>query len=336
MRSSLLTQKLIILLCLLGLIAAQCEPEPLPTAPPSSQPISPPPTPLLIPPIQPGDGSDLMDQLLEQGLIRVGLRVWPEASFSPPAFRGGSNAATGGALNGFEVELAHMIAENLGLELELIEAYPPVIARGDWGGQWNIALASLVPFDQPPQAPPGVLRFSNPYAYMPMGVLIPAGAANIESLADLAGRPVGVLADSAYQDLLTPAGSTLTVQAQPLIDPIPVEVRLVSLSNLPKAMRELGEPGSETAAQVEAIVGPAPMFAAAVQQGNPVQLTLQGERVGYQPLAIAVVPPQGLEVDRLLLEINKILERLQDRGALAELSLRWYNQDLSRPPPERR
>ena len=90
------------------------------------------PAPVLIPPIQPGDGSDLIDRLLARGVIRVGPRVWPEAEFSPPAFRGFSNAATGGALNGFEVDIARAVAENLGLELELIEAYPPVIASGDW------------------------------------------------------------------------------------------------------------------------------------------------------------------------------------------------------------
>jgi hypothetical protein len=29
---------------------------------------------------QPGDGTDLMDALLERGVIRVGIRVWPEAN----------------------------------------------------------------------------------------------------------------------------------------------------------------------------------------------------------------------------------------------------------------
>ena len=98
---------------------------------------------MLNPPIQPGDGTDLIDRLLETGIIRVGIRVWPEANFSPPAFRGASNSITGGALNGFEVDIAHLVAEGLGLELELVEAPPQVITSGNWRGEWDIALASL-------------------------------------------------------------------------------------------------------------------------------------------------------------------------------------------------
>src|SRR5688572_5147081 len=116
MSNLLVSSKFSWLMLLLCLIAAQCQATPQPMPPPTS----PPPTPILIPPIQPADGSDLMDRLLETGVIRVGIRVWPEAIFSPPAFRGFSNAETGGALNGFEVDLARLVAEGLGLELELV------------------------------------------------------------------------------------------------------------------------------------------------------------------------------------------------------------------------
>lgn len=322
MSNLLISSKFSWLILFLCLIAAQCQATPQPTPPPTS----PPPTPILIPPIQPGDGSDLMDRLLETGVIRVGIRVWPEAIFSPPAFRGFSNAETGGALNGFEVDLARLIAEGLGLELELVEAYPPVIATGDWRGQWDIAIASLVPFDQPQEASGRTLVFSRPYAYIPMGILSPTAANNIQALADLSGRRVGVLEHSAYQRLLTPGGSAMTIQQQPLLPQIPADVQPVGLSNLLKAIRQLSQPESESEFQLDAIFGPAPIFQEAVKSDLPVQWV----KVGVQPLAIATVPQDNLKVDRLILEINKILERLQRQGTLAEIYLRWYGQDLSR------
>jgi polar amino acid transport system substrate-binding protein len=314
------------LILLVFLLAAQCQPASQPTIQPPAQPAIPSSTPILIPPIQPGDGSDLIDRLLERGFIRVGIRVWPGAEFSPPAFRGFSHAKTGGALNGFEVDLAHLVAEGLGLELELVEAYPPVIASGDWRGEWDIAIASLTPFDQSPE----IMAFSRPYGYIPMGVLIPAEANNIQTLGDLSNKKVGVLEHSPYQRLLTPGGQSLTVGGQPLLTEIPTNVQPIPLSNLLKAVHTLGESGSEQETQVEAIFGPAPIFQEAVKSGLPVKLAPQAQNVGFQPLAIAIVPQDGLKVDRLLAEVNKILDRLQQQGTLAEIYLRWYEQDLSR------
>ncbi len=313
------------------LLAAQCQ-----SSQPTVQPTTPPPvdeaTPTLrlIPPIQPGDGSDLIDRLLEQGVIRVGIRVWPGAEFSPPAFRGFSNAATGGALNGFEVDVAHQIADGLGLELELVEAYPPVIVSGEWQGEWDIALASLPPLDQSPE----IVAYSIPYGYIPMGVLIPSGRNNIQTFNDLSNKRVGVLEHSAYQRLLSPDGQSLTVAEQPLLSPLPANVQAVPLSNLLKAIRQMGQPDDEQETQIDAIFGPASILQEAVKSDLPVKLAPQAQNVGLQPLAVAVVPQDDLQTDRLISEINKILTRLQRQGTLAEIYLRWYEQDFSQPPKQ--
>jgi polar amino acid transport system substrate-binding protein len=290
-----------------------------------SAPETDPPAPSPAAPIQPGDGSDLLDRLLETGVIRVGIRVWPEAAFSPPVFRGFSNAATGGALNGFEVDVARLLAQNLGLELELVEAYPPVIANGDWRGQWDIAIASLVPFDQPAASSVAPLYFSRPYAYMPMGLLAPAAAS--PGLEQFSGRQIGVLEHSAYQLLLTPEGRSATVQGQPVLAEFPANAQSFVVSNLVKAIHEL--PGSDRPA---ALFGPAPVFEQAIQGDLPVSLVPGSDRLGFQPLAVAVVRQDGLKVDRLLAEINRVLDWLDRSGTLAESSFRWYQQDISQKP----
>lgn len=288
------------------------------------EPASPaPPSPAAL--VQPGDGTDLLDRLLKTGFIRVGVRVWPEAEFSPPVFRGFSNAATGGALNGFEVDVARLLAQNLGLELELVEAYPPVIASGDWRGQWDIAIASLVPFDQQAASTVTSLYFSRPYAYMPMGLLAPA--ASISSFEQLSGRQIGVLEHSAYQVLLTPESRTWTVQGQPMLAEFPANVQPFTVSNLVKSIHEL--PGSD---QPAALFGPAPVFEQAIQSDLAVSLVPGSERLGFQPLAIAAVRQDGLKVDRLLAEINRVLDWLDRSGILAESSFRWYQQDISQKP----
>ncbi len=314
----------IILLGLLWLGLAACRAtEPAEREPPPL----PPPTPTLslMPPIQPGDGTDLIDRLLERGILRVGIRVWPEADFSPPAFRGYAEGTLGTPLNGFEVDVAHLLADGLGLELALVEAYPPVILSGEWQGQWDVALASIVPFDQ---VPAEAMRFSQPYAYVPMGILVPIGNSSIETVEQLAGRRVGVLEYSAYERLLTEDGESLTVYGDPLLPPLPEEIRPVPLSNLQDSIRAMGVPTPTL--EFEALFGPAPVFREATRN-QAVKLAPQAENLGLQPQVVAAMPQDGLAVERLIAEINTVLDRAEGQGFLAELYLHWYGQDLSQP-----
>jgi ABC-type amino acid transport substrate-binding protein len=310
--------KLTLIALLIILVAAQCQSGEQPATPTDEPPT---PTTALIPPIQPGDGTDLMDQLLEEGVIRVGIRVWPGADFSPPAFRGFSNAETGGALNGFEVDVARQLANGLGLELELVEAYPPVLATGQWQDEWDIAIASLIPFDQSPET----MAYSQAYGYIPTAVLVSA-ASRIKGPDDLANKRVGVLEHSANQRLLSTERASLTVDEQPMLNQIPNNIRPVPVSNLINTIKQLDNQNNE-AEPVEAVVGPASILQEAVKSDLPVKIV--AHNIGVSPLAVAVVPQDNLKTDRLLAEINKVLARLQRDGTLAEIYLRWYEQDFS-------
>ncbi len=112
----------------------------------------------------------------------------------------------------------------------------------------------------------------------------------------------------------------------------PADLQLVVLSNLLKAIRQLGQPERLDDAGLEALLGPAPILEEAVKRGFPVKLAPDGHNIGIQPLVMAAVPQAGLNVDRLISEIDKILTRSQRNGTLAEIYLRWYGQDLSQPP----
>lgn len=319
--------RLFLILAVVVIATTHCQVA-LPTTPESRPATA---TPILIPTIPPGDGSDLLDQLLESGRLRVGVRVWPEADFSPPVFRAVTATDAGGALTGYEVEIARLVAAGLGLELELVEADPRLLVTGGWTNEWDIGIGSLTPVDQaPPGEPVQERAYSTPYGFIPMGILIPASEENINDLGDLFGRRVGVLEHSIYPRLLTPDGAQLTVQQQPFMLQPPADVELILLSNLQKSIRELGAANSEAEGQPDAIFGPTPMFEQAISRDLPVGLAPQAERVGLQPVSIVAVPRDGLTTDRLINEINKILARLREQGDLAEIYQYWTNQDLSR------
>jgi ABC-type amino acid transport substrate-binding protein len=70
---------------------------------------------------------------------------------------------------------------------------------------------------------------------------------------------------------------------------------------------------------------------AIVENDLPFKVIRSPEKFPTHPLVIAAVPQDELTVERLIVEIDNILERLDRQGTLAELSLRWYRQDLSTP-----
>ena len=206
--------------------------------------------------------------------------------------------------------MARLIAAHLGLELELVEAYPPVIAGGQWRGEWDIALASLVPFDAPlPNTVPQI-QYSQPYAHMPTGLLLPIES-NIQSPAQLSRRRVGALEHSVYQRMLTPAEPLPPVYGQSLDKTLPKDTQLVVLSNIQKSIREIEE-GSVT---IDAFLGPAPMFEQAIANNKlPLRVIRDSKTLPPHPLVIAAVPQDGLTVDRLITEINTIIAALAAPG----------------------
>lgn len=288
----------------------------------------PPPTPTApgFASVQPGDGSDLLDQLLANGKLRAGMRVWPAAEYAPPAFR---DTVTGGALNGFEVETVRLVAAGLGLELELIEADPWLLEQGSWDNHWDVGLGLLAPLDQPAVGASPALRYTIPYVYLPTGIALAAADHRIEDLDQWVGRRLGVLEYSLYQRHLM-AQAPLTIQQQQFLLAFPAGIRPVPLSSLQASIQVLGRVGPDER-PFDALFGPTPIFEQAMRQGERIKLAPKAKFTGFHPASIAVTPRDGLAVERLISEINRILVALQQQGLLAELHLKWYGQDYSRP-----
>ncbi len=287
------------------LIIVQCQP--------LNETITAPDVPTTSPTIEPtvtlAQDADLLDVIRQREILRIGIRIWPSAEYTPPAFRGASNAVTGGILQGFEVDVAKVLAEGLELELELVEAYPPVINSGDWQGAWDIALATLTPQNTNEE-----VLYSEPYGYLPLALAVPTNS-EISSIDQLGGQPVAVLEHSTYHQAAIQAGQ------------IPVELQLVPVSSLPKAIRQLGSPENN---EFAALFGPTPILQAAQTQGETIQLLQTTQPAIVQPLVVAVAPQDDWLNNRLLEEINQVFQEAHRQGILAEIYLQWYGEDLSR------
>ena len=267
-------------------------------------------------PIEDGSASvDLLATIQERGYIKVGVRVWPEARFKPPLFR-----EPWGGLNGYEVDLAWLIADSLGVGLEMAESDPRRLGIGDWQNEWDIALAWLPITDQSQQN----LIFSNPYAY-DTGTLLTHQSSQVSNFGALGGQSVAVPANTIYADILT--SQTPTIAGKPIVNQTPPYVTPILYLHDGKAIYALNaNPETPPAA----VFHTQTVSQAATETDLVVKVV--AKNIFQVPVGVAF-DRQGLPSERLRIEINTLLNLLHQSGEMAELSLEWYDQDITHPTP---
>ncbi|MEZ5074400.1 MAG: basic amino acid ABC transporter substrate-binding protein [Solirubrobacterales bacterium] len=232
-----------------------------------------------------GAGSDLT--LITPGTLTVGSDI-PYPPFEqgrPPDYEG------------FDIDLIHDIADQMGLEIKIVDLPFNVVLAGG-GGQFDLAIAATT--ITPARAKK--VDFSDPYFNAAQGLLVQQGS-GIESVDDLAGKIVGV------QD-----GTTGETYAQDNTDA--AEVR--PFNQVDQAYNAL------EAGQVDAVIQDLPSVNAAAEQLDGLEVVQDfptDEQYG-------IVIPKG-NTD-LLDAVNSALQKVKDDGTLTELYQKWFKTD----PPE--
>ena len=232
-----------------------------------------------------GAGSDLT--LITPGTLTVGSDI-PYPPFEqgrPPDYEG------------FDIDLIHDIADQMGLEIKIVDLPFNVVLAGG-GGQFDLAIAATT--ITPARAKK--VDFSAPYFNAAQGLLVQQGS-GIESVDDLAGKIVGV------QD-----GTTGETYAQDNTDA--AEVR--PFNQVDQAYNAL------EAGQVDAVIQDLPSVNAAAEQLDGLEVVQDfptDEQYG-------IVIPKG-NTD-LLDAVNSALQKVKDDGTLTELYQKWFKTD----PPE--
>jgi ABC-type amino acid transport substrate-binding protein len=258
---------------------------------------------------------DLLDAVQEREYIKVAVRVWPDAKFNPPLFR---NAF--GALDGYEVDLAWAIADSLNVGLEMTESDPQRILNGNWQGEWDIALSWLPITDNAQQT----LVFSLPYAYDRSGLVVHASNQTITSFDDLAGRRVGVPNHTLYYRVLT--GQASSVQGQFISGALPPNLEVIPYNRDGNALLDLAQGDGVI---LDAVLHSMPPVRAALEANLP--LKVSADNLLVVPVGIAF-DRSGIPAERLRIEINNTLTAMHQNGTLAELSIKWYDTDISGLP----
>lgn len=235
--------------------------------------------------------ADLLAQIQQKGEIVIAT----EGTWSPWTYHDESDT-----LVGFDIEVAQAVAEKLGVTATFVE------------GEWDGLLAGLETGRYDTMAN-GVeitpersekYNFSAPYGYIRTAVITGADNTDINSLQDLAGKTTANTLSSTYAELAESYGANTTG-----VDDLNQTIELL------------------LAGRVDATLNADVTFFDYMKAHPDAPLKVAVETDQASQVAFPVPKVDGAET--LLAAINTALDELRADGTLAEISVKYFDNDIT-------
>ena len=310
---------LLLILTLLASMIAACgttEPTEAPPEPTAAQPepteAAPEPTEAAPEPTEPPAAQDLLDEVMAAGTLRVST----DPNYAPQSFLNDE-----GELVGFDIDVSKAVAERLGVDVEFVTPDWDLITPGSWGGRWDISIGSMTPTE----ARSEILWFTDPYYYTPASFAVHSDNTDIQTVADLSGKNLGLGTATTYEAYLE--GTLSILGGEVMYDP-PTGVNIQPYSTDAEAIEDLA---LGDGVRLDAVMSALPTIQNAIDQGLPLKYV--GTPAFYEPLAFALDKSRGPSA-MMLDALNGIVADMHEDGTLTELSMKWYGVDRSVPTTE--
>lgn len=225
----------------------------------------------------------------EAGVLRVGT----EGTYAPFSF----HDASSDELTGYDVDVITAVAENLGVEPEFSETTWDSIFAGLEAGRYDV-IANQVSITEERTAK---YDFSEPYTVSTGVVVVPADTDDITSLADVAGKTTAQSATSNWSEVATEAGATVEsvegfTQAIALLKQGRIDLTFNDNLAVLDYLKSSGDTDVKIAFETDDVV----------EQGFPL-----------------------LKGSDLTPAIDEALDELRADGTLAEISEKWFGEDVT-------
>lgn len=238
---------------------------------------------------------DLLAQIRERGYITVAT----EGDWSPWTYHDEKNRLTG-----FDVELAMLIATEMGVGVQFQETAWDSILAGVDAGRFDIACNGVSYTEERAEK----YTFSTPYAYTGAVIVTRKDNTSIRSLEDLAGKSTANTASSTYASMAEEAGAAVTP-----VDSLADTLNLVADG------------------RVDATLNARVTIEAYLNQHLDSPLEIRCDVPGEK----MVIPVRkGADTESLVAEIDRALEVLRKNGKLGALSKKFFGADLTHPNGE--
>lgn len=227
---------------------------------------------------------------------RGSLVVCDDANYPPQ-----SSIDKSGNLVGFDVDVAKMTAQILGLKPDIQTADWTSIPTSLQADRYDVSIGSMTITKQREQQ----LSFTDPYYYTTGQVMVKVGTPLLTSAASLKGKTIGCGAQTTYYYWMTALGG----------------VKIKAYATDADAFPDLAN------GRLNGVMSAGATEMAAIASGQPFQLS--GKPMYYERLAFAT---RQAEPDFIAL-LNYAIAQMHKNGTLAQLSAKWYNgQDYTVPP----
>ena len=208
-----------------------------------------------------------------------------------------------GELEGFDVDVAKLVGEALGLTIKFENPKWDSVIPGLQTGKWDVSIGSMTITPDRQEA----VAFSDPYYFTQSQLMIQQGADPMTTIEDLKGKTVGVGTQTTYQYFLDAVGGVNVKSFDTDLDAFPV-------------LENGGVDGVMTADLTAS---------EAISSGKPFELS--GKPMYYEPLAFAVARGE----DDYLALLDYAIQWMRDNGKLTEASKTWYHGfDVTAEPAE--
>ena len=238
------------------------------------------------------ENTDRLSQIKERGYLTIAT----EGDWAPYTYHDESNA-----LVGYDVEIGQAIAEYLGVEARFNEAPWDSILAGVEAGRFDIACNGVSYTPERAEK----YNFSTPYLYTPSVLAVKDDNEQIKTVDDLKGKKTANTISSIYAGIAEEYGAEVA-GVDTLADTIQqvIQGRVDATINAKVSIEDYLKEHPD----------------------SPIKI------VQYLDGDINVFPVQKNEsTDTLLAAVNEALQAMRDDGRLAELSMKYFDADLTNP-----
>lgn len=239
--------------------------------------------------------ADRLDAIKKAGVITVAT----EGDWSPYTY----HDETTGELVGFDVELAKLIADKLGVEVSYQETDWESILSGVQSGRYDLAINGVTYTDERALS----FNFSKPYAQMDAVLIVAADNDDIKNFEDLEGKISTNSNGSIYADWALEYGARVDIvptfqETMIMLTTGRADASINAISALNDYERAMKEAGQELGVKIAAYADPE-LYVIAAQKDS--------------------------STETLVAEVNNILDELKADGTLLELSNKYFGFDSS-------
>jgi len=251
---------------------------------------------------------------LEEIYAAKTIVVSTDANYAPQSFLNDK-----GELEGFDVSVAKEVAKRLDVKVKFITPDWDLITAGKWGKRWDISIGSMTPTKERKNA----LLFTLPYYSSPAQFAIHKDNTDIKTLADLAGKRIGIAGETTNERYLQ---RDLSIE----------DVKIVyqdwkpgKLQTYPTDANHIEDLSLGDGLRLDAIFSSKQTIAEAIRSGcgKGCPMKMIGEPPYYEPLSFALDKSRA-NSQTLVDKLNEVIKSMNEDGTLVKLSEKFYGTNL--------